>query len=176
MYSFGSGFCAAAASAVGKVAADPDLVSAIIHSHPIAPVTGCDTNDSKKCDQTSAGIDPDAASDVIRLSCQVVLFAFMILINSFMWTLFSKALTASSSTTEASLLNMGFNFFFTAIFSFFLFGETNALNLRWFIGSVIMLMGLLLLNSDHQTSETIVNEKNAEVVTSDGNVKGKKDL
>ena len=145
-YCMGSGFCAAAASAVGKLATDPMFLWSLILEATHVYHIGCADSISQKC-KHALSIDPGS---VIYLSCQAVLFAFMLLINSFMWTLFSKALSASGSTIEASVMNMGFNFFFTALFSFLIFGESDNLNWQWLLGSVIMLIGLLLLNSDHQ--------------------------
>lgn len=158
-YCLGSGFCAAAASVVGKLATDPMFLCTLM------PGTAADVQDDGLNDgdddsirapscRHALSIDPGS---ILYLSCQAILILFMIFINSFMWTLFSKALSMSASTTEASVMNMGFNFFFTALFSFLIFGEGDSLNLHWFLGSLIMLIGLLLLNSDEPGAPDALN-------------------
>lgn len=138
----GSGLCAAAASAVGKLATDPSL---LLFYFVNQDETACQKVD-EKCKQIPT-LDPGS---VVYVSSQAALFLLMILINTFMWTLFSKGLSVSASATEATVMNTGFNFFFTTIFSVLVFGETSALNVRWFFGSVLMLIGLLILLSDSQ--------------------------
>ncbi|KAL5022487.1 hypothetical protein ScPMuIL_001642 [Solemya velum] len=75
---------------------------------------------------------------------RVIFFVLIFLFNALMWTLFVKALQYCSSTVEATVTNTASNFFFTAVVSSVLFGEH--LSLLWWLGSVIILLGLLLIH------------------------------
>lgn len=151
-FCFVSGMCAAAGSVVGKLATDPSPILL----HVLTPAasqreSGC--QDQRCNDQQDSpshlthSVSPDLES-IIFVSVQTALFLLMILINSFMWTLYSKALSVSRSGTEATVMNMGFNFLFTSLFSGLVFGER--VTSRSILGSCLMLTGLLVLQSDHQ--------------------------
>ena len=155
-YCLGSGFCAAAASATGKLASDPLLLwrrmlqlrnlscRSLDGAIPVGDVCASFEPDSPAA--TASSLEPGSLG---YLSLQAAFLLAMMLLNSFMWTLYSKALSTATSATEAAVMNTGCNFAFTALLSFTLFGEGgDSLNSRWFAGSLVMLIGLLLLQSD----------------------------
>lgn len=75
---------------------------------------------------------------------RVVFFLLMIGCNAVMWTVFTKALRLCTTTLEAAVTNTASNFFFTAVFGQTLFGEQ--LTLLWWLGTVMILFGLLLMH------------------------------
>lgn len=162
----GSGMCAAAASVVGKLATDPSLLLL----HVLAPDASQQEAGSQHQDQRCNNQQgcPSHLSDLmnlnagsaIRVSVQALLFLLMILINSFMWTLYSKALSLSRSGTEATVMNMAFNFLFTGIFSCLVFGEQPTA--RSIFASCLMLMGLLVLQIDQQRNQKQQERKGQE--------------
>lgn len=79
---------------------------------------------------------------------RVAFFISMIACNAVMWTLFTKALRLCTTTLEATVTNTASNFFFTAIFGQTLFGEY--LTLLWWLGTVLILFGLLLMHKGSQ--------------------------
>ncbi|XP_075560062.1 uncharacterized protein LOC142591680 isoform X1 [Dermacentor variabilis] len=87
---------------------------------------------------------------------RVVFFFLMIACNAVMWTIFTKALRLCTTTLEAAATNTASNFFFTAVFGQTLFGEQ--LTLLWWLGTVMILFGLLLMhqaNVETKASHTV---------------------
>lgn len=81
--------------------------------------------------------------EIIFLSSQQLFFALNLLSNFAMWTLFTRALTASPSTTKATITNTTANFLFTALLGMLVFGEQVAG--LWWVGASLMAVGCVLV-------------------------------
>lgn len=88
---------------------------------------------------------------------RVVFFVIMILLNGLMGTTFVKALRYSRTSVEAMVTNTAANFFFTAIFSRVLFGEF--LTLVWWVGTLFILFGILLMHEGHRREALPIRKK-----------------
>ena len=75
--------------------------------------------------------------------------------NAIMWILFTKALTAATSTTRVSILNTSANFMVTAILGLIIFGEK--LPLGWWAGASLLIAGTVVIGSQKE------EDKNSEV-------------
>lgn len=60
-----------------------------------------------------------------------------------MWILFTRALTASPSTTQVAVLNTAANFFATALLGAAVFGE--ALGATWWAGAALLVAGSVII-------------------------------
>ncbi|XP_061738279.1 transmembrane protein 42-like isoform X2 [Nerophis ophidion] len=76
----------------------------------------------------------------LRLLCVGLMFAC----NAAMWTFFSKALHACSSSASATVTSTAANFISSAILGKMIFGESHAL--QWWLGIALTLCGLLMLH------------------------------
>jgi pyridoxamine 5'-phosphate oxidase len=63
--------------------------------------------------------------------------------NVIMWALFTRALTASPSTTKVSITNTAANFVLTALLGGAVFGES--LPRTWWLGAALMGVGCVLV-------------------------------
>lgn len=70
-------------------------------------------------------------------------FALNLIFNGIMWTLFTKALTAGTSTTQVSIINTSANFMVTAVLSFFIF--TESLPPLWWLGATLLVAGNVII-------------------------------
>ncbi|XP_072024220.1 transmembrane protein 42-like [Amphiura filiformis] len=75
---------------------------------------------------------------------RAISFLSMFLFNGLMWTLFVKSLQYCQSSVQATITNSSANFFFTALFGRFLFGEM--LSMKWWCGASLIILGLLLIH------------------------------
>ncbi|ESO93130.1 hypothetical protein LOTGIDRAFT_232853 [Lottia gigantea] len=89
---------------------------------------------------------------VIRGVCLIAVF----LSNALMWTFFTKSLQYLSSI-QATITNTSTNFLVSAIIGKILFKEL--LPILWWIGSVFILLGLLLIHKDGQKTKEIKEKK-----------------
>ncbi|KAK3086214.1 hypothetical protein FSP39_015316 [Pinctada imbricata] len=80
----------------------------------------------------------------VTLVSRVVCFMSVFGSNGLMWILFTKSMQYSISTVEATVTNTASNFLVTAILGCLIFGEV--LSPRWFMGSVFIVCGLLLIH------------------------------
>jgi len=135
LYSVFSGLFASMASLCGKFAMASDeamwLCENIVNS-----ATG------------STDIDQQIACRGVIIYVRVAFFLLLLLNNAIMWTTFVKALHHSNTSLEATVTNTAANFFFTAIFGQVLFGEF--LTLLWWLGTVLIIFGLLLMHAGNQ--------------------------
>ncbi|OOF89777.1 hypothetical protein ASPCADRAFT_180355 [Aspergillus carbonarius ITEM 5010] len=76
---------------------------------------------------------------VIRGIC----LALNVLCNVIMWALFTRALTASPSTTKVSITNTAANFFVTAVLGMGVFGER--VGGLWWVGAGMMGAGCVIV-------------------------------
>ena len=72
-----------------------------------------------------------------------IFFLLNILSNIMMWALFTRALTASPSTTKVAITNTSSNFLVTALFGMIVFGERVAG--LWWLGAAAMGAGCILV-------------------------------
>ncbi|CAG8463329.1 7200_t:CDS:2 [Ambispora leptoticha] len=71
----------------------------------------------------------------IRMLC----FALIFLCNALMWTFFTKALNASSSSVQVTVVNSAMNFCMTAILGKLIFSEE--LRAQWWLGALLIVIG-----------------------------------
>ncbi|GAN08385.1 conserved hypothetical protein [Mucor ambiguus] len=86
-----------------------------------------------------------------------ICFALIFGCNSVMWTTFTKALNAASSSVQVSIVNGAVNFSASAILGYFVFDEPLAL--RWWIGASFILAGTILLAQSQKRLEEEENKK-----------------
>ncbi|KAF1800441.1 hypothetical protein V8B55DRAFT_1536011 [Mucor lusitanicus] len=86
-----------------------------------------------------------------------VCFALIFGCNSVMWTTFTKALNAASSSVQVSIVNGAVNFSASAILGYFVFDEPLAL--RWWIGASFILAGTILLSQSQKRLEEKEDKK-----------------
>ncbi|MCJ1427984.1 hypothetical protein MMC29_005891, partial [Sticta canariensis] len=72
-------------------------------------------------------------------TCFVLNLAF----NALMWVLFTAALTRTSSTTRAAIINTSANFMLTALLGFAIFGER--LPPLWWLGAGSLVVGNVII-------------------------------
>lgn len=60
-----------------------------------------------------------------------------------MWILFTRALTAATSTTRVSILNTSANFLVTAVYGLVIFGE--GLSWQWIAGAALLVAGSVVI-------------------------------
>lgn len=89
---------------------------------------------------------------IFRIAGVLGIFLF----NALMWVLFTKSMHLCSSALEATAFNTSSNFIFTAIISKLLFGEH--LSLLWFLGSWLIIFGLIILHSASKENLTAEQE------------------
>jgi len=89
----------------------------------------------------------------ISLVFRCFLMLLMVLVNSIMWTTYSKALDACESSVVASVLNTISNFTLTAIMGVVFFKEGYVLSLRWPSGMALILIGLCLILHENRQDQ-----------------------
>ena len=100
------------------------------------------------------GLDSQATSisdldnRVLEAILRLLLILLTLLLNGFMITLYTKALSLAGVAAEASLINTASNLCFTAIFSFVIFRES--FSYQWMFGSVLVIAGVTLTMSREQ--------------------------
>jgi hypothetical protein len=83
-----------------------------------------------------------------------------------MWTLFTKALSRSPSTTQVSILNTSANFMLTAILGLVIFSES--LPPLWFLGAALLIAGNVIIGRRDE-KELPVPGEDAHRAAEDGN-------
>ncbi|KAK0512023.1 hypothetical protein JMJ35_005151 [Cladonia borealis] len=78
-------------------------------------------------------------------------FTLNLLFNFLMWTLFTAALTRSSSTTRVSIINTSANFMITALAGWIVFGEQ--LNGLWWVGAGGLVVGNVVIGRRGEEEE-----------------------
>ncbi|KAI9652731.1 MAG: hypothetical protein M1831_006624 [Alyxoria varia] len=74
-----------------------------------------------------------------------IFFGFNLLSNAIMWILFTRALTAATSTTQVSILNTSCNFMVTALLGWLVFSET--LPVGWWAGAALLVAGSVVIGA-----------------------------
>ncbi|KAL9093079.1 MAG: hypothetical protein Q9159_000438 [Coniocarpon cinnabarinum] len=84
-----------------------------------------------------------ADSPIFELALRALFFGLNLLSNAIMWILFTRALTAASSTTRVSVLNTSANFLVTAVYGLLVFGE--GFNWEWGVGAMLLVGGCVVI-------------------------------
>ncbi|OXU23964.1 hypothetical protein TSAR_012756 [Trichomalopsis sarcophagae] len=90
-------------------------------------------------------------SDFWSLMAKVILLLAMVTSNTIGCTLFVKALAGSGSSLPATVASSTVNYFCSALVGQLVFGESTSL--RWWCGTSIVLLGLLLICYSPVSSE-----------------------
>ncbi|XP_034240760.1 transmembrane protein 42 [Thrips palmi] len=86
-----------------------------------------------------------------------VLIACMVVSNGLVWTLFVRALRSSQSSLTVTVTSAAVNYCCSALFGWLLFSErTSAL---WWLGSGLVVAGLLLMNSGTPNPDALPDDK-----------------
>lgn len=80
---------------------------------------------------------------MLMLLIRGLCFGLNILSNIIMWALFTRALTAGSSTTKVSITNTAANFLVTAMLGMGVFGER--VGGWWWVGAAMMGVGCVIV-------------------------------
>lgn len=90
-----------------------------------------------------------------------------------MWILFTRALTAATSTTRVSILNTSANFMVTAVLGFVIFSES--LPLQWWFGAAFLVAGSVVIGAREEKEQpapdaaaeggVLLNESNIDADT-----------
>ena len=86
-----------------------------------------------------------------QTTLRLALAALTLLINALMITLYTKALSLSKTAIEASLVNTSANLVVTGLAGHFMFGEL--LTLRWWCGSLCIVVGGFIVNWENEERE-----------------------
>ncbi|KAL1955514.1 hypothetical protein VTO42DRAFT_8468 [Malbranchea cinnamomea] len=86
---------------------------------------------------------PSGAEKAVEYISRAIFFAFNVLSNIIMWALFTRALTASPSTTKVTITNTSSNFLVTGLLGMIVFGERIAP--LWWLGAAAMAAGCILV-------------------------------
>lgn len=136
-----AGVMAALASTSAKLAMTAEAVHQICSDVTLS-ILGHQSNESDV-----QNVLCDSISTLLRLVCFGCIFVF----NALMWTFYTKSLQFCTSSIEATVTNTGANFLFTAFVGFFIFQEQ--LSIKWWLGSCLILTGLLLIHKGSQDTE-----------------------
>jgi len=112
-----SGFFAALAGFFGKITFDSNVLDTISSSFHVGPVI-----------------------------CQLLFGLALVLSNILMLQNFNRALQASKTTLEASIVNTASNFIFTALIGYLAFSEE--LSLFWWSGTSLIIIGTYLISTE----------------------------
>lgn len=81
----------------------------------------------------------------VELLLRVFFFILNLASNAVMWVLFTRALTAASSTTRVAILNTSSNFVVTAVLGMAVFSE--GLPLMWWAGASLLVAGSVVIGA-----------------------------
>ncbi|RAK75825.1 pyridoxamine-phosphate oxidase PDX3 [Aspergillus fijiensis CBS 313.89] len=87
---------------------------------------------------------------ILMLAIRGICLALNILCNIIMWALFTRALTASPSTTKVSITNTSANFLVTAVLGMVVFRE--AVGGLWWVGAAMMGTGCIIVGMREEGS------------------------
>eukprot|EP01102_Stenamoeba_stenopodia_P005944 TRINITY_DN16655_c0_g1_i1.p2 TRINITY_DN16655_c0_g1~~TRINITY_DN16655_c0_g1_i1.p2 ORF type:complete len:157 (-),score=38.76 TRINITY_DN16655_c0_g1_i1:50-520(-) len=139
-YAVLAGTNAALASVFGKLAFDSTLVRGVLHRY----VSEQSPVEIYFFPHTTISLE------ILEYGLRALCFACLLISNAVMMNAFVKSMALTSSI-NATMINSSFNYFVTALFGFFLFGEK--LTLQWWIGGFCILIGLYIVNLGIQHEE-----------------------
>ena len=85
----------------------------------------------------------------------VVYIALFVFSNVFMWRCYSKALSLSSTSIQPTIVTKTSNFLLSALVGFFVLSES--INLTWLFGFLLILVGVYLISTEHESAGTQVS-------------------
>ncbi|OBT68680.1 hypothetical protein VE03_01769 [Pseudogymnoascus sp. 23342-1-I1] len=88
-------------------------------------------------------INLEKGEQAFEYAIRAIFFALNLIFNGIMWTLFTKALSRSPSTTQVAILNTSANFMITAILGLVIFSES--LPPLWFLGASLLVAGNVII-------------------------------
>ncbi|KAK2736735.1 hypothetical protein FQN57_000583 [Myotisia sp. PD_48] len=100
-----------------------------------------------------------------QLNARLMFFGLNLLSNFIMWALFTRALTASPSTTKVTITNTTSNFLVTALLGMIVFQEK--VTGQWIIGAVLMAGGCIVvgLREEKEQEESVTAQHGVDADT-----------
>ncbi|KGM91950.1 uncharacterized protein PADG_11925 [Paracoccidioides brasiliensis Pb18] len=86
---------------------------------------------------------PPSSEALAEYITRALSFALNLLSNGIMWALFTRALTASASSTKVAITNTTANFLLTALLGMAVFGER--VDALWWVGAALMAGGCVIV-------------------------------
>ncbi|KAL2390520.1 hypothetical protein RJ035_001131 [Blastomyces gilchristii] len=86
---------------------------------------------------------PPSSARIAEYITRALFFALNILSNGVMWAMFTRALTASASSTKVAITNTTANFLLTALLGMAVFGER--VDGLWWVGAALMAGGCVVV-------------------------------
>ncbi|KLJ07077.1 hypothetical protein EMPG_17433 [Blastomyces silverae] len=86
---------------------------------------------------------PPSSARIAEYITRALFFALNILSNGVMWAMFTRALTASASSTKVAITNTTANFLLTAVLGMVVFGER--VDGLWWVGAALMAGGCVVV-------------------------------
>ncbi|DAA72907.1 TPA_exp: Uncharacterized protein A8136_4832 [Trichophyton benhamiae CBS 112371] len=88
---------------------------------------------------------------IVEYLVRAAFFGLNLFSNFIMWTLFTRALTASPSTTKVTITNTTANFLVTGVLGMLVFREK--VNAQWLIGATLMAAGCIIVGMREKQKE-----------------------
>ncbi|KKZ60110.1 hypothetical protein EMCG_05135 [[Emmonsia] crescens] len=95
---------------------------------------------------------PPSSEGIADYVTRALFFALNVLSNGIMWALFTRALTASTSSTKVAITNTTANFLLTALLGMAVFGEK--VDGLWWVGAALMAGGCVVVGMREGAAET----------------------
>lgn len=89
----------------------------------------------------------------------IVFVGLMLISNALVWTFFVRALHSSGGSLVATVTSASTNYCLSAVFGYFVFGES--MSLVWWFGTSLVIIGLILIGTD-QDDGAVVNNKTTQ--------------
>ncbi|OBT59595.1 hypothetical protein VE04_00010 [Pseudogymnoascus sp. 24MN13] len=101
-------------------------------------------------------INLEKGEQAFEYAIRAIFFALNLIFNGIMWTLFTKALSRSPSTTQVAILNTSANFMITAILGLVIFSES--LPPLWVAGAALLVAGNVLIGRGEEEEISVAGE------------------
>ncbi|OBT75315.1 hypothetical protein VF21_04678 [Pseudogymnoascus sp. 05NY08] len=101
-------------------------------------------------------INLEKGEQAFEYAIRAIFFALNLIFNGIMWTLFTKALSRSPSTTQVAILNTSANFMITAILGLVIFSES--LPPLWFAGAALLVAGNVIIGRREEKEVSAAGE------------------
>ncbi|KFY63549.1 hypothetical protein V496_03857 [Pseudogymnoascus sp. VKM F-4515 (FW-2607)] len=101
-------------------------------------------------------INLEKGEQAFEYAIRAIFFCLNLIFNGIMWTLFTKALSRSPSTTQVAILNTSANFMITAILGLVIFSES--LPPLWFLGAGLLVAGNVIIGRREEKEVPVAGE------------------
>jgi len=146
LFALFSGTCAALGSLFGKIAfGNHDLID-----HMMVTING----------MVLDMFDIDVPLYYVGYICKTMVLLLFIVSNVLMWLFFSKAMALSTSTVEATVVNMAANFIISGFIGRICFGEHASI--LFYVGLSFILLGLFIILSNQNKDTKFVDDEKME--------------